>query len=139
MSKTLNTANLSQFKMEVAPRDLSIRDIYGNEIGLIFTVVPDTHEQYQDAQERVRQKTIASKQRGRGLKASDQREMEQDLMIARILDLKVVEPFKTQVGEPAFNKASVKHLLYGLDEFSAVIRKQIDDVLREMAEGFEAE
>lgn len=136
MSNTLNTAALSKFKMEVPPRDVSIRDIHGNEIGLIFTVVPDTHEQYQAAQEKVRQKTISAKQRGRNLKTADQREMEQELMIARVSNLRTADPFKSEVGDQEFNKRNVKNLLYGLDEFSAVIRKQIDEALREMAEGF---
>lgn len=136
MSNTLNLGNLSKFKMEVPPADVSIVDINGNEIGLVFTLVPDTHDQYTAVQEKVRQKTTSIRQRGRNLKTSDQREMEQDLLVARILRLKVADPFKTEVGEPADNKASYKRLLYDCGEFSATLRKQIEDKLREMAEGF---
>jgi len=132
----MDTSKLSNFTMSLPPRDVKIVDARGEKIGLTITIVSDTDQRYIKVRDKVQQRMNSTRLRGRIVKPAEHEELERELAAARISGIKVSEPFKSAIGEIAFNKANAIALLYEHGEFSASVRKQVDEAARSMADDF---
>lgn len=136
----MDLSKLNDFAMSTPPREVEIVDKDDNEVGLTITVCSDTDPAYTRVEKKVQSRMNNIRLRGRTPKKVEEDEMERELFLARITDLKVRDPLKKALGgDVAFNKGNLIKLLYESGEFGAAARKQINEAKRMMAEGFGGE
>ena len=114
--------NLSNLELTKPERTVDILSPAGDKIGLQFTLVPKTSDQFQRVQ-RWAQDRYAS---GKKLKPADRREITDKLFMGRIGGWKWTGAALKAVGEaPAYNPKNLKDVLYDQGEQSAAIREQL--------------
>ena len=119
--------DLSGMELTRPERKVEILDTHNEPTGLSFVVLPKTSDKYQKVQ-RWAQDQFAT---GKKVPASKRREIGDRLFMARIGGWEWSGTAKEKAGEPDFNPANLKAVLYEQGEYSAEIREQLTTAIGE--------
>lgn len=119
--------DLSGIDLTRPEREVEIVDKYNEPTGLTFHIRPKTSDAYQKTQ-RWAQDQFAT---GKKIPAARRREIGDKLFMARVSGWKWDGEAKKVAGNPDFNPANLKAVLYEQGEHSAAIREQLSAAIGE--------
>ena len=117
--------NLSDLNLVRPERRCDVVDKHNEPTGLAFFIKPKADEGYQKAF-RAAQDKFSS---GKKISAKERREINNGLLMARVSGWEWTGRAQEACGEPEFNRANLRSVLFEDGENSAAIRDQVSEAV----------